>query len=187
MSSLQRAPPALVRFPVNYSLLLTHSLNTQQTQKTKRTLSLRKRPLCFSWLKPCEAVLSPQQTLVPTAFPVAISIVATRATTTTWSTAAFFTGLGFVHTQRTTSHILAVQRLDSRVSVGVGHFNKTESTKPTGLPVIDQGDRDDFAIRFECFPNRVLSCRKRQVTYIDPFAQLEPSPDLEWAPTLRED
>jgi hypothetical protein len=87
--------------------------------------------------------------------------------------------LGFVHSQRTTSHFFIVQCGNSSICIGICHLNKAKSTKPTGFPVIDHGDRNYLAIDSEHLPNRIFVCRKRQVSYIDPFSQLEPSPELE--------
>jgi hypothetical protein len=109
----------------------------------------------------------------------AISAITAAHATVTAATASILTRLGFVHSQRTTSHFLIVQCLNCRICICISHFNKAKPTKPTGFPVIDHGDRDNFAIRFEHFSNRVLICRKRQVSYVNPFGQLEPSPELE--------
>src|SRR5690606_29345916 len=53
-----------------------------------------------------------------------------------WAAPAALAFLCFVHAQRTSPHLLAVQRLDGALRVGARHLNETEAARPAGLAIV---------------------------------------------------
>ena len=74
--------------------------------------------------------------------------------------------LRFVDFQRAPVKVLAIQRLHGARGVGVRHFNKPESTRTTGLAIIDQGYFLHRAVGSEDRANAVFSCREGEITNI---------------------
>ena len=74
--------------------------------------------------------------------------------------------LRFVDFQRAPVKVLAIQRLHGARGVGVRHFNKPESTRTTGLAIIDQGYLLHRTVGSEDRANAVFSCREGEITNI---------------------
>src|SRR5690606_21227205 len=84
-----------------------------------------------------------------------------------WAAPAALAFLCFVHAQRTSPHLLAVQRLDGALRVGARHLNETEAARPAGLAIVDQGNGFHRAVLLEQLTHLGLIRRKRQVAHID--------------------
>lgn len=74
-----------------------------------------------------------------------------RTTTpvTAATTAALFTGLGFVDFEITAVKFLLVQGINRCLCSGIIHFDKTKSAEPFGITVSNHGDVGDFAVFFK--------------------------------------
>src|SRR5690606_22641350 len=83
------------------------------------------------------------------------------------ATATVLTWTGFVHRERTTVDVFAVQILDGPTCFLVGHFDKTEPPRPAGVPVGDDRSRLNGSILTEKRLERTRVVRVRQIAYVD--------------------
>jgi hypothetical protein len=109
----------------------------------------------------------PATATTTTAATTATAEAAATTTTAATTTAGALTFLRFINTQRTTAHVLAIQRLDGASSIGIGHFNETEATGTSRFAVIDESNRSYGAVRFEHLTHFTFIRGKRQIANID--------------------
>ena len=95
-----------------------------------------------------------------------MSVTAT-ATAAATATATALTFLSFVDTQRTTTHVFAIQCLDSTSSISIGHFNETETTGTSRFAVVDHCNRGNSTVSFKHLANFAFVSGKRQIAYIN--------------------
>ena len=80
---------------------------------------------------------------------------------------AILSRLGLIHLQIPALEVTAVKILDRLLSILIlGHFHETESARSASVPVYDQIDRDDLALRTKEFLKFSLSSFKREVTNV---------------------
>jgi len=75
--------------------------------------------------------------------------------------------LGFVHLQRATVHLVAIEALDGAGGVRIRHLDEAEAARTTGVTVVDQGDGLDGAVRREQRADGGLVGRERKVSNVD--------------------
>ena len=91
---------------------------------------------------------------------------ATAAAATTTAAAAVGLRPGFIHIERATSQILAVQGLDGTVGFpGVGHLDEGKASGAARVAVRHQADFLNSSIRREEGADRLFSGAKIQITY----------------------
>src|SRR5690349_1222627 len=90
------------------------------------------------------------------------SVVAAATTTT-----AARLVLRFIHLQRTTAEVAAVQRLHRLLRVGVRHFDESESTRLTGVAIVDQGNLLDAAVLGKQCTDGVFGGGEGQISNIE--------------------
>jgi hypothetical protein len=102
-----------------------------------------------------------------TATTAILRIATTAATATiTTATAALRFRTSFVHVHRSTVKFRAVQRGDCRIRLAtIRHFNESESTRLTGIPVGDNVDVVDGTVRGESGPQIILRGLKIEIAY----------------------
>lgn len=91
---------------------------------------------------------------------------ATAEATTTAAT-ALLAWTRLVDGERTTIEVLAVERLHGGPTGLVVHFDETETTRATGLPVGHEMDAMNLAVRREDVADLVLGGRERKVPDVD--------------------
>jgi len=102
----------------------------------------------------------------------AAATVATTAATTvaaaTTATTTSTTSLGLVHAERATTHVGAVESLDSCLGILGGlHLDEREATRATRVTIGDDRDGLDGSVRCEKVTKLVVSTRERQIAYVD--------------------
>ena len=75
--------------------------------------------------------------------------------------------LRFIHAQRTTAHILAIQLLDGFLSRTLIHFHESKPAWAAGFAVSDQFHRMHGAERLELGTNFLFGSGKGQIAHID--------------------
>jgi hypothetical protein len=105
------------------------------------------------------------KTLLPRA--LSASFVTSKPTTAA-AAAMFGARTRFVNGERTTFEILAVKGRDRCLGLGVGrHFDKSETSGPSGEFVFDDRYRRDLSVGLKKLPNVALAGVERQITNID--------------------
>ncbi len=91
---------------------------------------------------------------------------ASVTTRTAATTARALTVLSFVHFQGATLKVGAVQSLHGAGCVGVGHLDKAEATRTTGVAVADQGYLFNRAVLGKQGTHGFIGRGKGQISYI---------------------
>src|SRR5687768_14261242 len=75
--------------------------------------------------------------------------------------------LRLIDPQRTTTHLLTVHVLDGAGRIGTRHFDKAETTRTTGFPIVDQRYGFDRAMLRKEGADRRFVGREGQVAHIN--------------------
>jgi hypothetical protein len=105
------------------------------------------------------------EALLPATATTAAATAARTAATTAATTALTF--LRFIDTQRTTTHVLAVQGLDGALRIGARHFDEAEAARTARFAIIDQRNGLHRTVLFEQRPNVLLGSGKWQIANVD--------------------
>jgi DICT domain-containing protein len=126
-------------------------------------------------IRPATAAISTATAVATaTAAAAAIATSATATTTAVSTTAAAATtwtvvlGAGFVARDSTSGDFLGIQTIDCGLRfIGIWHFDESEPSRTTGLPIRNDTNLRDLAKTTESLANLVFRSAERQVTYIN--------------------
>jgi DICT domain-containing protein len=124
-------------------------------------------------VRPATAAISSATTVAPATSAAAIATSATATTTAVSTTAAATTwtvvlGASFVARDSTSGDFLGIQTIDCGLRfIGIWHFDESEPSRTTGLPIRNDTNLRDLAKTTESLANLVLRSAERQVTYIN--------------------
>jgi len=100
--------------------------------------------------------------LAPAGSAAAVGSAATKAA----AAAAVVLGTRLVNVERAAVDFTAVQAGDGAIRIGgFGHFDKRKTTRPAGIPIRDQIDTFDVAVRRKQRSDRRFSSGKIQIAY----------------------
>jgi hypothetical protein len=75
--------------------------------------------------------------------------------------------LSLVDLERAAFEVGAIQSLHGTGCIGIGHLDETETARPTGVAIGDQGHFVDGAMRREQRAHRFFGCTERQIANVE--------------------
>jgi hypothetical protein len=91
---------------------------------------------------------------------------ATAATTEIATRGATITLLGLIDLQRTTTEVLAIERLHGAGGIGIRHFDEAEAAWAAGFAIVHQGHLVDGAVGCEEGAHLIFGGGERQISNV---------------------
>jgi hypothetical protein len=118
---------------------------------------MEKLPARFAWLAWVATIVVAPASATATAKALA-------ATAAAWAVGLW---LGLIDGQGASTQIGSVQRGDRLIGfAGVGHFYEREASRAAGIPVGNEGDFFDCAVRLENISQFSFGCTMRQIANV---------------------
>jgi hypothetical protein len=120
---------------------------------------MEKLPARFAWLAWVATIV-----VAPASATTAAKALAATATAAAWAVGLW---LGLIDGQGASTQIGSVQRGDRLIGfAGVGHFYEREASRAAGIPVGNEGDFFDCAVRLENVSQFGFGCTVGQIANV---------------------